>query len=88
MKKFSKISNSPVGKITTDVDSSLDKKNESDFFKSKIIGLMNSFLTVQMYGPITRYHTAGTMKVAGKELFLEALMEEIKNFSLSPFLFL
>lgn len=75
MKKFSnitgeKISQEPKVEI---------KINEEDVFKSKVMRLMDDFLKVQMYGPITRYHVAGTMKVSGKELFLEALMDLLND---------
>lgn len=79
MKKFSKISNSPVGVAD---DKKIDKVNESDLFKARILRLMDDTLKVQMYGPVTRYHVAGTMKVVGKELFLEALMDVIKESSI------
>lgn len=75
MKKFSKQTNYPVGE---------EKKaerspSEEDILKSKIMGLMDDFLRVQTYGPVTRYQVAGTMKVAGKELFAEALVDFLKN---------
>lgn len=71
MKKFSKITGQKVAE-----EPKIEVKiTEADVFKSKVMSLMDDFLRVQMYGPITRYHVAGTMKVAGKELFLEALMD-------------
>ena len=75
MKKFSKQTNYPVGE---------EKKaerspSEEDILKSKIMGLMDDFLRVQTYGPVTRHQVAGTMKVAGKELFAEALIDFLKN---------
>lgn len=75
MKKFSKYTNSPVGeepKKTSKVD-------DQDLFRVKILNLMDDFLKVQTYGPVTRYQVAGTMKVAGKELFLEALMDFLNS---------
>lgn len=75
MKKFSKQTNSPVGEEKK-VERSL---SEEDILKSKIMGLMDDFLRVQTYGPVTRYQVAGTMKVAGKELFAEALVDFLKN---------
>jgi hypothetical protein len=75
MKKFSKQTNSPVG-----VEKPTEKiVSEGDILKSKIMGLMDDFLRVQTYGPVTRYQVAGTMKVAGKELFAEALVDFLKN---------
>lgn len=72
MRKFSKYTNSPVGE---EPKKSVSKINEEDIFKTKVLRLMDDFLRVQTYGPITRYQVAGTMKVAGKELFLEALLD-------------
>jgi hypothetical protein len=71
MKKFSKYTNSPVGE---EIKKTF-KINEEDAFKYKVLKLMDDLLRVQTYGPITRYQVAGTMKVAGKELFLEALLD-------------
>ncbi len=76
MKKFSKYTNSPVGEEPKKKSSKID---EQDLFKVKILNLMDDFLKVQTYGPITRYQVAGTMKVAGKELFLEALMDLLNS---------
>jgi hypothetical protein len=71
MKKFSNITGQKVAE-----EPKIEKKiTESDIFKSKVMSLLDDLLRVQMYGPITRYHVAGTMKVAGKELFVEALMD-------------
>lgn len=71
MKKFSKI----TGQKVAEEPKVEIKITEADVFKSKVMSLMDDLLRVQMYGPITRYHVAGTMKVTGKELFLEALMD-------------
>ena len=71
MKKFSNI----TGQKVAEEPKIEIKITEADIFKSKVMTLMDDFLKVQMYGPITRYHVAGTMKVTGKELFLEALMD-------------
>lgn len=71
MKKFSNITGQKVPQ-----EPKIEVKiTEADVFKSKVMALMDDFLRVQIYGPITRYHVAGTMKVAGKELFLEALLD-------------
>lgn len=71
MKKFSNI----TGQKVAEEPKVEIKITEADVFKSKVMALMDDFLRIQLYGPITRYHVAGTMKVAGKELFLEALMD-------------
>lgn len=75
MKKFSKITNQKVS-----TETKLDKKkesklDESDSLKYSVLNLMDDLLKVEFYGPINRYQVAGTMKVAGKELFVEALID-------------
>lgn len=71
MKKFSNITNQKVGQ---EPKSELNKITEADIFKSKVMSLMEDFLTIQTYGPIDRYLRAGNIKIVGKETFLEALM--------------
>jgi hypothetical protein len=77
MKKFSKITNvkvneqKPVESITT----------ELDLMKAGVKKLMDSYLNVQMYGPVTRHERAGSVKVVGKELFLEALIDFLEEFT-------
>lgn len=76
MKKFSKYTNSPVGEEPIVKN---DKLNEEQIFRSKILRLMDDFLRVQTYGPVNRYQVAGLMKVSGQDLFLEALMDLLKD---------
>ena len=71
MKKFSNITNQKVGQ---EPKNELNKITEADIFKSKVMSLMEDFLTIQTYGPIDRYLREGNIKIAGKETFLEALM--------------
>lgn len=70
MKKFSNITNQKVGqepKIEV-------KLNEEDLFKVKILNLMDQLLTIRTYGPVDKHQRAGLIKIAGKEMFLEALL--------------
>lgn len=77
MKKFSNITGQKVGQQPeVKFDKVTEEKNQ---FKSMVHSLLDNFLTVQMYGPITRYHVAGSMKVAGKEMFIEALMDMLEE---------
>lgn len=77
MKKFSKITGEKV-----DEQKPVEKQfTELDLMKSNIMALMDNYLGVQMYGPITRYHVAGTAKVSGKEVFLGALLDLLEEFS-------
>jgi hypothetical protein len=75
MKKFSNITNQKVGEEPK-VES---KINEEDIFKGKVNSLLDDFLTIRTYGPIQRYFNASTIKISGKELFLEALMDLLKD---------
>jgi len=75
MRKFSKYSKSPVGEEPKQIK----KINEEDILKVRILNLMDQFLRVQTYGPVNRYQVAGLMKVSGKEIFLEALIDLMKN---------
>ena len=71
MKKFSKITNAKVGE---EPKVEVKKMNEEEIFKFKVLNLMDDFLKIQTYGPVDRYLRAGSIKISGKETFLEALM--------------
>jgi hypothetical protein len=71
MKKFSNITGQKVGE---EPKREARPINEEELFKSKVMSLMDDFLTIRTYGPVDRYLRAGSIKVAGKEEFLEALM--------------
>lgn len=79
MKKFSNVTSQKIGTEPKEVVKSL---NEEDIFKSKVMNLMDKILSVRTYGPVDRYERAGLIKVAGKEMFLEALMDLLKDKSL------
>lgn len=78
MKKFSNITNQKVGQEP----SKETKTNEQDAFRMKLLNLMDSYLTIQTYGPIDRYLRAGSIKIMGKEIFAEALINIIGEKSL------
>jgi hypothetical protein len=77
MKKFSNI----TGQKVTEQKPVETKVTESDLMKAGIMTLMDNFLNVQFYGPITRYRVEGTAKVVGKEMFMEALLDMLEEFS-------
>lgn len=79
MKKFSNITGQKVGEAPKIEDV---KINEEDLFKSKVLNLMDQLLSIRTYGPIDRYQRAGNIKIAGKEMFLEALMDLLSSKSL------
>jgi hypothetical protein len=78
MKKFSNITGEKISEQKP-IEVNL---TELDLMKAKISNLMENYLRVQVYGPVDRYQRAGSIKVAGKELFLEALislLDELTN---------
>lgn len=76
MKKFSNISNV---KVSEEPKLEVKQLNEEEIFKVKVMNLMEQLLSIRTYGPIDRYLRAGSIKVAGKEMFLEALMDLLKD---------
>jgi hypothetical protein len=76
MKKFSNISNV---KVSEEPKVEVKQLNEEEMFKVKIMNLMEQLLSVRTYGPVDRYLRAGNIKVVGKEMFLEALMDLLKD---------
>jgi hypothetical protein len=77
MKKFSKITNQKVG-----VEPKIDNKvGEASSLKYKMIDLMDRLLSVTTYGPVINYDTAGTIKIAGKEMLAEAIADMLADVS-------
>jgi len=74
MKKFSKVAgvkvsekpqvNTPANNVT---------------IKDKIMFLIDQFLTIRTYGPVDRYQRAGLIKIAGKEMLADAIMDLISE---------
>jgi hypothetical protein len=79
MKKFSNISGQ---KITEEPKPEVKKINEQDLIKHKILELMEQFLVIRSYGPVDRHQRAGLIQIAGKEVFLEAIMNLFNTKSL------
>ena len=76
MKKFSNISNV---KVSEEPKVEVKQLNEEEMFKAKVMNLMEQLLSIRTYCPVDRYLRAGNIKVAGKEMFLEALMDLLKD---------
>lgn len=71
MKKFSKITNQKINE-----EPKVDKKiDEAEEFKFKMLDLMEKFLRVQSYGPVDNRYLAGKVKIEGKEVLAEALLD-------------
>lgn len=73
MKKFSKITGAKIGQEPT--PKGVKSVNEEEVFRTKVYNLLDELLKVTTYGPIGRYQSAGAIKIGGKELFVEALMD-------------
>lgn len=71
MRKFSKLTNQKISE-----EPKIEKKiDESDVFKYKMIDLMNRFLKIQSYGPVDNRFLSGSVKIEGKEILAEALLD-------------
>ena len=73
MKKFSKVSG-----VTVNTEPKIETQSDKDLsVRNKIISLMDQFLTVRTYGPVDRYQRAGLIKIGGKEMLAEAIIDLI-----------
>lgn len=72
MKKFSKITNQQVSE---EPKVEVKQLNEEDLFKAKLMNLMDHILSVRTYGPVDRHQRAGLIKIAGKEMLVEAILD-------------
>lgn len=80
MDKFSNISGSKVGdlpKIVTDKD-----KLQLDAFKASISRMIDEHLILRFYGSARRNILENTVKIGGKELFIEALIDFMNDKSI------
>jgi hypothetical protein len=71
MRKFSKITNQKVNeepKIENKVD-------ESSLLKVKMVNLMDQLLKIQSYGSVDNRFLSGSVKIQGKEMLAEALLD-------------
>ena len=79
MKKFSNITGQ---KVSEEPKVELKQLNEEELFRSKLNSLMDQFLSVRTYGPVDRHQRAGLIKVAGKELLIEAILDLLSEKSI------
>jgi hypothetical protein len=75
MKKFSKITNQSVGKEPK-VDIKIE---ESDIIKREMLNLMDKYLRIQSYGSVDNRFLSGSVKINGKEILAEAILDIISN---------
>lgn len=75
MKKFSKINNLKVNELPK-VEVGI---NESDVIKNQLLSLMDKFLKIQSYGSVDNRFLSGSVKIQGKELLSEAILDLLIN---------
>ena len=80
MNKFSRISNTKVGDIPKLIKSPEEMQIEE--LKFNLMKLMDNCLTIRSYGTPRRNVLQDTVKIAGKEMFIEALIDFMSNESL------
>lgn len=77
MKKFSKITGVKISEEPKAVE--VKSVNEEELFRAKVMNLLDRTLGVTTYGPIGRYQSAGAVKINGKDLFVEALLDLLQG---------
>jgi hypothetical protein len=78
MKKFSKITDY---KITSKPKKEKIEESIEDIIKSKLLSLMDRNLRIQSYGSVDNRYLSGSVKVEGKELLAESIMDLIAELS-------
>jgi exonuclease III len=77
MKKFSKITNQKVGNESKN-EIKIDEHTSTKF---KILGLIDRLLRIRTYGPVDNRFLAGSVKIEGKEMLVEAIMDFLSELS-------
>jgi hypothetical protein len=72
MKKFSNITGQ---KVNEEPKKEVKQLNEEDLFKAKLLQIMDQVLSIRTYGPVDRHQRAGLIKIAGKEMLVEAILD-------------
>lgn len=78
MKKFSKITNQRVS-LEPKVENKVD---ESLLLKIKMVNLMDKLLKIQSYGSVDNRFLSGSVKIKGKEMLAEALLDLLSEKSI------
>jgi hypothetical protein len=77
-----KFSNMTRQKVNEEPKVEVKQLNEEEIFKVKLMNLMDQFLSVRSYGPVDRHQRAGLIKVAGKEMLVEAILDLLSEKSI------
>jgi hypothetical protein len=81
MEKFSNITNQKVNQVPQLIE---DKdKIKLQALKAGITKLMDNFLTIRSYGGAKTEHLMSSVKISGKELFIEALIDFMNDKSVN-----
>jgi hypothetical protein len=76
MKKFSKITGQIISKP---ILGSEKDKSETEYLKREMLDLMDKYLRIQSYGSVDNRFLSGSVKINGKEMLAEALLDIISN---------
>lgn len=79
MKKFSKLTNQPIVSQPVTDNRVNDKVNEKLRVKYDIINLIDNLLKIQSYGSVDNRFLSGSVKIEGKDMLAEALIDYINN---------
>ncbi len=79
MEKFSKVTSTSSPEIEEKITPKTEKELEEERFKVEVSHLMDDLLSIRTYGPIDRYRRAGNTKISGKEMFIDALIDILKD---------
>jgi len=80
MEKFSKITNQKVNEVPNLVEDK--EKLKLQALKAGISKLMDNFLTIRSYGGARTEQLMSSVKISGKELFVEALIDFMNDKSI------
>jgi hypothetical protein len=75
LKMIKKFINMTGQKVNEEPKVEVKQLNEEEIFKVKLMNLMDQFLSVRSYGPVDRHQRAGLIKIAGKEMLVEAILD-------------
>ena len=78
MKKFSAITGSKVGQ-EPNISQKTQENNDVDTLRFTIDSMIDEFLTISFDGPYTTEYFQQTSKIEGREIFIEALMNALKD---------
>ena len=77
MKKFSKI----TGQLINEKPKVESEINEKELTKLKIVNLMDRLLRIRAYGPVDNRFLTGSVKIEGKEMLAEAIIDFLSDMS-------